>query len=93
MIKLTDEQKESLKEFAGLLLPNDDLAVMIGMPKDRFRLAMLMEENEIFEIVMAARLITESTIRKGVIDMASRGSTPAQTSAEAMIRNMKKDNV
>lgn len=93
MRDLNQEEKDTLSEFAGLMMSNDDLANVLEMPKREFRIAMLMEDNEIFRIVTKARLITESKIRKGIIDMAERGSTPAQTSAEALIRNMKKDNV
>lgn len=90
---LTDEEKESLEYFAGLLYSDSDLAKILQMDAEDLRLQMKMQRGEAYDIITRARLIAESQIRKGIIDMAARGSTPAQTMAMELMQRMRKDNL
>ena len=93
MKDLTDEQKENLEDFAGCLFCDKQLAIIMGWDQEEFRTQMLLEKGEVFEIVMKGRLTREAKLRKSILDMAERGSTPAQNSAADLLTQMKVDNV
>ncbi len=93
MKALTEEEKENLEHFAGLLFNDRDLALIMGLNVEAFRMQMLLEKGEIFEIVSRGRLKAEAEIREAIIEMAKRGSTPAQNSSDALLKQLRKDNV
>ena len=93
MRELTDEEKENLEHFAGLLFPDRELALIMDLDVEQFKLQMLLEKGEVFQIVAKGRLTAEANIRESIIDMAKRGSTPAQNSAEQLLKQLKVNNV
>lgn len=90
---MTDQEKENLDYFASLLYSDMELAKILKMDYQEFRLIMKMEKGIIYETVTKARFVSESRIRKGIIDMAERGSTPAQTMALDLMLRLRKENV
>lgn len=92
MRALTPEEIQNLEDFAELLFSDRALAVVMELDPDEFRIAMKMQNGLIFQAVTRARLKSEGAIREGIIKMAARGSTPAQTMAMDLLKGMKKDN-
>lgn len=90
---MTEEEAENLSEFAKLLFSDEQLATLIQMDQSKFKLQMRIPDSEIYKIVTVARLETEALIRKGIIEMAARCSTPAQAMATDLVAQMKKHNV
>jgi hypothetical protein len=63
----------------GIILKNDDLQIAIpGPTRDAF---------------MRGKLLTESKVRKAVIELASNGSSPAQILAIELIKQSKLNDV
>lgn len=93
MKELTTEEKENLEHFSKLLFCDRKLALIMGLDVDEFKTKMLLEDGEIFKIVSKGRLTAEAEIRESILDMAKRGSTPAQNSAEELLKQLKVDNV
>lgn len=91
MRELNEEEKESLAHFAGLLFSDDTLADIMEIDRDELREQMLLRRGELYEIITRARLSTEADIRASILDMARRGSTPAQNSAEDLLRELRKN--
>lgn len=92
MRDLSEEEIQNLEHFASQLFSDDQLAILLEIPEDEFRLAMKTKQKPVFNTVAAARLKTESSIRESIIEMAKRGSTPAQNMAEEMLKQLRKDN-
>ncbi len=90
---MTDQEREDLEYFASLLFSDGELAKIMEMDPDEFRLIMKMESGEIYKTVTKARFQSECRIRQGIINMAERNSTPAQTMAIELMKRMRKDSI
>lgn len=78
---MTDQTLADAEKFAKLLFTDDQLAVLLQMPVQEFRVHMADRSGPLHEAVMRGRLITESEVRAAVINAAKRGSSPAQAMA------------
>jgi hypothetical protein len=93
MIILTDEQAAEIAEFAELLFNDDDLAAILQVDPQTFRIEMMKKHSQLYGIVKTSRLKKEAEIRKSIMDMAVRSSTPAQTLAMKYLMKLRVDNV
>jgi hypothetical protein len=93
MIHLTDEQAVELSEFAELLFNDNDLATILQVDPRDFRIEMMKPQSKLYSVIKTARLKKEAEIRKSIMDMAVRSSTPAQTLAMKYLIKLRVDNV
>jgi hypothetical protein len=69
------------EKFAKLLFPDEQLATLLEMPAQAFRVHMSDMESPLRLAVLRGRLTTEAELRTAIITAAKRGSSPAQAMA------------
>jgi len=89
---LTEDEQTNLSHFAELLFSDEQLAALLEMHPKEFRIEMMKKGSAIYKTVTASRIKSEASVREGVLAMAQRGSTPAQTIALKYVEQMKIDN-
>ena len=92
METLSSDQLALAREMAMALVPHSEIAVAIGMDADLFAVEMNKPESDIYKSVNAGFLITKTKIQKSVIEMAQRGSSPAQAEALRLIKQFNISN-
>lgn len=76
----TKEQLDYIEELAGLFFTEKDIKIIVDTPD---------EAEDSFELrIMRGRLKIEAEIRKSILTHAKSGSSPAQTLADRMKRDL-----
>ena len=76
------------EKFAKLLFTDEQIAVLLEMSTQQFRVEMSMGESPLKQAVMRGRLTTEAEVRAAIINAAKRGSSPAQAMAVQYINRV-----
>ncbi|MCK6649176.1 MAG: hypothetical protein L6Q66_05945 [Bacteroidia bacterium] len=82
---MTQEQKNSVEDFAGCFFSKSEVATIVGLTADDIK------SKDFLDAFEKGKLIKEAAIRKSVIDLAINGSSPAQIAALKMIDQSKLD--
>jgi|688.fasta_scaffold192472_3 hypothetical protein len=69
------------EKFAKLLFNDEQIAVLLEMSIQEFRVEMSSGESPLKLAVLRGRLTTEAEVRAAIINAAKRGSSPAQAMA------------
>jgi len=91
------EQNESfiteVETYASLMFSKEEIAVILEV--DPVQLVDLLEDqdNPVFRAFQRGRLKREAEVRKGSVDLAQKGSSPAQTFAMKLIENAKANDL
>ena len=89
MRQFTEEEYNEIEHFASLLYSDEELSRILEVPAEDLRLEMMLRKGELYRRITRGRFITESAHREAAIKMSQRGSTPAHTQVEELIRKMK----
>lgn len=79
---LDEEQINEVEELAGLFFTEDEIREITGLTKNTPEFAKAMRRGQLKE---------EAAIRKGIMELAKAGSSPAQTLAWKLIENLKRN--
>lgn len=83
---LTPEEIIKIEEFASQLFSPKEVAIIMGLEVDAFVLFMKMD-NLASRAYFKGKLLSESKVRKSIIELASKGSSPAQALAMELIKD------
>lgn len=78
-MQLTDEQLEHLERMAALFFNFNECAIALEMDEMRFRTEMKRRDSEIHKRYYKGYLNGVARLRESVMELAQRGSNPAQT--------------
>lgn len=85
---MTEEELKEVEYLAGQLFPDEQLAVILEVPLHLFREELVAGKSDLAKAVLAGRLTRETAIRESILDMACRGSSPAQLAAMDMLKRL-----
>lgn len=92
MEELSKEILEQVTEYGRLLFSVDDVAVIIGIDKQKARHWAKSPNHVFMQAYLKGRLMTEAEVRKTTITLAKQGSTPAVEQVKKYIRDSKIEN-
>ncbi len=92
-MNLSEEQIKEIEEYSGLFFSVHDIAVIMELDADLFRKEVKDFGSVAYNAFKRGRLLAEAKVRKGVIDLATSGSGPAQTIALRFIEDSKIDDL
>lgn len=78
---MSPELLQDAEKFAKLLFTDEQLAVLLQITVQEFRMQMSSLDSPLRTAVMRGRLTTEAEVRASIISAAKRGSSPAQAMA------------
>lgn len=87
-MQLTEDQLSKIRELAALFFSPTDVAVVMGFDPEPFRKLVNREGQPIYMAYHSGRLQREAAIRRSILDFAEKGSTPAQTTAMILLKNL-----
>lgn len=79
---LNEEQLNEVEELAGYFFTEEEIREITGI-QDR--------EPAFAKAMRKGQLKAEAEVRKGIVELAKAGSSPAQTLAWKMIENLKRN--
>lgn len=85
---MTDELLKDAQEWAELFFTNEELAVMLDIPVADLRVALEDINSPLGQAITRGRLLSEAELRRAIISLAKRGSSPAQAVALDLVRRM-----
>lgn len=85
---MNDQLLIDAEKFAKLLFTDDQLATLLEMPTQEFRVHMSQPHHPLRLAVLRGRLTTEAEVRTAIITAAKRGSSPAQAMAVQYINRV-----
>ena len=89
---LNDKFLEYLETYASLMFTKSEIANILEIPQQRLMEA-LNDHSPSLVAFQRGRLKREAEVRKGILDLAQNGSSPAQTFAMKLIVNAKADDL
>lgn len=91
-MELREEFLVQIEEYAAALFSPDEIALILDFDKEEFRLLMVAKTSA-YNRYHKGRLLTEAKVRKAIIDLATKGSSPAQILATELIKQAKLNEV
>lgn len=89
MIELSEEELKELGLFAELLFSDKELAEIMQVPPAKLKAEMMIENSVVKRTILASRYKVEASLRKALIEMAQRGSSPAATACSELLMKMR----
>jgi hypothetical protein len=84
-MEFTQEELDKVKEYAGLFLSLDDIAVLLEKDPEAFKEAFQDKNGSLFRAYRFGQAISKANLRRPVIKMASHGSPQAELLADKYI--------
>lgn len=84
-MQLTPEEIEKVKEYAGLFLSLDDIAILVEKEADQFREEFRNKSSDLYRAYRQGQTISKMNLRRPVIKMAGHGSPQAELLADKYI--------
>lgn len=84
-MEFTPEELEKVKEYAGLFLTWEDIAVLLEKNVDEFREEFRSKEGDLFRAYRFGQVSSKRDLRRPVIKMAGHGSPQAELLADKYI--------
>ncbi len=93
MKEITEVLLAEIEEYAGLMFSKQEIAAIVEVPEEEFCDLLSDKNTPVWKAFQRGRLIKEGTVRKSIFDLASNGSSPAQSFAVKLIDNAKMDDL
>ena len=77
---MDQEQLQSIEEFAGYFFSPEEILIIMQLPPELI-LTFSDRESDIHRSFMRGKLKSEADVRKSILDLAKKGSAPAQALA------------
>lgn len=84
-MELNAEELEKVKEYAGLFLSLEDIAILLEKDLESFRAAFRNKQSELYKAYRLGQVTSKANLRRPVIKMASHGSPQAELLADKYI--------
>jgi hypothetical protein len=85
---MTEEERKDLEYHGAQFTPTEELAIMLGIQPDELRDELVAARTERSKAILAGRFARKTALRESILDMACRGSSPAQSEALRMMKNL-----
>ncbi len=85
---MSEELLKDAQEWAELFFTNEELAMLLDMSPSEIRLALEDVDNPLGCAIKRGRLLSEAELRKSILLLAKRGSSPAQATALQLLQRL-----
>lgn len=85
---LTEVDLAEITKLSQLFFSPRAVAIILGYEQDAFAKACRLSRNPVYNAYHGGKLGKEMLLRKSVIDLAIKGSSPAQTAALGFVDNV-----
>lgn len=92
-MQLTNEQLEMLETMGANFFPIKDIAIVIEVNEHQLKQAIKDVSTEAHKRYHKGKLLTELELRKSIVDLAKRGSNPAQKMLLELLTDMRSSNI
>jgi len=89
-MNLTDEQLKQVEEYASYFFSPKEICIILGIDH---KTTLTIEGSEFSNAYQKGSLLSQAKVRKSIIDLAQKGSSPAQALAVQMMDKIKINNV
>ena len=90
-MEVSKEILQEVENLAGLFMTPEKIAVIVQIPLPAFMRMLQEPGNPVAVSFKKGYLLRESKLRKEVLDLAERGSSPAQTLGVSMMNEFHAD--
>ncbi len=87
-MQLSKEQKELVERCGAALSKPSELARILGIPAEKVKTALQDQDSELYQLYYSGLETTKLELKESVIAIARQGSSPAQTQAFAILRDV-----
>lgn len=91
-MELTPEQLKEVEDYAGCLFTPGEIAIIMGFDVESCQ-GLLIENKEFKNAYQRGKLISEAAIRKSIIELAQKGSGPAQVLAMQLFDKLRLNEI
>lgn len=91
--RLTEDDFVLMKELAAGLMTVKQIATVLGVDANELQQLANEPGNRVHKEIQGTYLLQEAKVRKSIFDMAHRGSSPAQSAAINIIRELEQKNI
>lgn len=81
-LELSTDQLAQVREYAGLFLSYEEIALLIDVNYDEFVRAVRNRKSDVYRAYLLGRTESKVDIRRNVINLAKKGSPQAEELAE-----------
>jgi hypothetical protein len=92
-MNLNPEQLKEIENFAGLYFTIDEVAEIMELDKELIRELYSDKESDFYKSYKKGFLTSESKVRKCILDLALRNSSPAQDAIKKIARDARNKNL
>lgn len=85
---MTEEELQDLEYHGAQFTPTDELALMLEIPLSTLQEELVAGKTERAKAILTGRIARTTAIRESILDMACRGSSPAQAEALKMLNRL-----
>lgn len=85
---MTEEEYQMIERCGKALTKPSELARIIGMDPDEVKAALSNPDSEIYEAFFKGFELTKLELRESTLSIASQGSSPAQTLAFQILKDV-----
>ena len=93
MIDQNESFLSDLESYSALMFTRGEIAVIMEVDQNELSDLLMDKQSPAYKAFQRGRLKREAELRKGIFDLASNGSSPAQTLALKLIENAKTDDL
>lgn len=90
---LTAEQLLEIENFAGLYFTIDEIAEIMELEKDQVHEWYASDQTDFYKSYKKGFLLSESKVRKCILDLALRNSSPAQDAIKKIAKDTRNKNL
>lgn len=87
-LSLDEKKLKSLEKFASVFLSLEELEVLMQLPPDTLVTELTDEQSPVSKAINRGRLQRKAKLRAAILLSAEQGSSPAQTLAMQMLKEM-----
>ncbi|HMT28022.1 MAG TPA: hypothetical protein PKD91_01960 [Bacteroidia bacterium] len=92
-MELTAEQLDEIENFAGLYFTVEEVALILELDPEKFRELYHDKSGDVYKRYTKGYLISESKVRKCLLDLALRNSSPAQDAIRKLSKDTRNKNM
>ncbi len=92
-MQVTEEELKTLEELGGALMSPKEIAIVMEWDLSDFRANLTDPSSLVYKSYYKGYFTSKAAINKSIVEHASNGSSPAQTEALKLIKNIEIENV
>lgn len=85
---MSEQDLQELEYLGAQFTPTDELAAIIGLPFNDLQEELLAVKTPRAKAILTGRFTRKTALRESILDMACRGSSPAQAEALRMLKDL-----